>query len=308
MRKFLSAIACLAFVSLVPQEGAAYEPRAHLAAALDRSAERAPSIACGDGGDCALAELQAGAEKPRRLYAPPPEIRAAIEAASAMTGTDFVYLLKTAMLESSFDPEREVSTSSAKGLYQFVEQTWLYMMHEHGAETGLWEFAESVTYSEGDGFDVEDERLREFILWLRYDPELSALFAAAFTRRNAETLARKLGRGVEPAELYVAHVLGSSGAAELIQLARENPKANACKAFARAARANRAIFYDRRKPRTAEAVLNVLMDKYFDIPVDTGQAVPWRPHGTGVSQPVRYLGEHTLIYARASVPGRPSSR
>ncbi len=296
MRASLFAICCLTVIPLVPRDVTAHEPRTP-AAESDRIAQYAPSVRCGESGDCAASEPRSVAYRTRTLFAPPPEIREAITAASETTGTDIVYLIRTAMLEGSYDPVCEASTSTAAGLYQFIEQTWLYMMREHGHEFGLWDFAEAVTYSEENGFDVEDKLLRAHILSLRYDPKLSALFAAAFTRRNADTMARALGRAAEPAELYLAHVLGASGAAALIRLAGERPKANASKAFPAAARANRAIFFQRRKPRSAKEVLNVLLNKYFEVPADTGAARLWRPGGSGRPAPVRYLGGYELVHA-----------
>lgn len=298
MRNLYRVFACLAFIWLSSPSALAHEPRGRVNPDTSAGLGILPPVSCGED-ECASLQMQElSPRKPRALYAPPPEIFSAIESASEATGVDIVYLIKAAMLESTYDPAREVSTSSAKGLYQFVEQTWLYMMREYGAEAGLWEFAEAVIWSEKEGFTVADELLREFILSLRYDPELSALFAAAFTQRNADILERVLEREADPAELYLAHVLGASGAAELIRLADEDPGANACKAFARAAKANRTIFYEGRKPRTAEAVRNVLLNKYFDIPADTGTAAYWQPvpAGEGRAMPVLYLGDHTMIH------------
>src|SRR6266851_2874034 len=52
-------------------------------------------------------------------------IAGAIKQAADTTGTSFEYLLATAKLESNFNPAAGASTSSAHGLYQFIEQTWL---------------------------------------------------------------------------------------------------------------------------------------------------------------------------------------
>jgi hypothetical protein len=43
--------------------------------------------------------------------------------ASARTGADFGYLLHTAMRESGLNPEARAPSSSATGLFQFIEQT-----------------------------------------------------------------------------------------------------------------------------------------------------------------------------------------
>ena len=62
---------------------------------------------------------------------------AALKNAAAETGSDFSYLLGTAMRESSLKPNAQSSTSSAAGLFQFVDQTWLGLVKNHGAKYGL---------------------------------------------------------------------------------------------------------------------------------------------------------------------------
>ena len=61
---------------------------------------------------------------------------AALQRASAVTGSDFHYLLGTAMRESGLKPGAQSSTSSAAGLFQFVEQTWFSVVKEYGAKHG----------------------------------------------------------------------------------------------------------------------------------------------------------------------------
>jgi hypothetical protein len=58
---------------------------------------------------------------------------AALTRAANRTGADFGYLLQTAMRESSLNPEAKAPTSSATGLFQFIEQTWLGTVKQHGA-------------------------------------------------------------------------------------------------------------------------------------------------------------------------------
>ncbi|MDO9248810.1 MAG: transglycosylase SLT domain-containing protein, partial [Phenylobacterium sp.] len=52
-------------------------------------------------------------------------VEAAIQRASNATGVDFTFLMKTANRESGYNPRAKASSSSAAGLFQFVEQTWL---------------------------------------------------------------------------------------------------------------------------------------------------------------------------------------
>ena len=64
-------------------------------------------------------------------------VRTAIANASRSTGMDFDYLLGQAQLESGLNPGARAGTSSATGLYQFIEQSWLGIVKQHGATTVL---------------------------------------------------------------------------------------------------------------------------------------------------------------------------
>jgi soluble lytic murein transglycosylase-like protein len=59
-------------------------------------------------------------------------ITSSIQSASQTTGIGFQYLMQTAARESDFNPSARASTSSARGLFQFIESTWLGTMKEAG--------------------------------------------------------------------------------------------------------------------------------------------------------------------------------
>ena len=61
-----------------------------------------------------------------------PAVTGAIRHASRVTGTNFQYLVATAQVESGFNPGAAAPTSSARGLFQFIEQTWLATLKEQG--------------------------------------------------------------------------------------------------------------------------------------------------------------------------------
>ena len=61
------------------------------------------------------------------------DVRTAIARASEKTGVDFDYLLAQARLESGLDPDAKARTSSATGLYQFIDSTWLHTMDRYGS-------------------------------------------------------------------------------------------------------------------------------------------------------------------------------
>ena len=74
-----------------------------------------------------------------------PQITGAIRQAAQSTGISFEYLLTTAKIESNLNPSAQASTSSAKGLYQFIDQTWLGTMKQDGAALGLGRYADAIT-------------------------------------------------------------------------------------------------------------------------------------------------------------------
>ncbi|MDO9411685.1 MAG: transglycosylase SLT domain-containing protein [Pseudolabrys sp.] len=175
---------------------------------------------------------------------PASQITGAIRQASQSTGISFQYLLTTAKIESGMNPQAQATTSSAKGLYQFIEQTWLGTMKQEGASIGLGQYANSITQNSDGRYDVADPAARAAIMKLRSDPETSALMAGAFSRANAFQLTGAVGRPPTEGELYVAHFLGPDGAGRLINAVESRPGANAAAMFPAAAGANRNIFYD----------------------------------------------------------------
>ncbi len=170
-------------------------------------------------------------------------IIAALRQASAATGSDFHYLLGTAMRESGLKTQAQSSTSSACGLFQFVGQTWLGLVKEHGAKYGLGAEAAAISCDADGHFKVADGAAREAILALRKDPKIASLMAGEFTNKTRAALVGSLGRDVCAGELYAAHFLGPAAATKLIQMNQANPDARAAASFPQAADANRSVFY-----------------------------------------------------------------
>lgn len=191
----------------------------------------------------------------------PQPIAHALDRAGARNGVDFGYLLQTAIRESSLNPAAKAPTSSATGLFQFIESTWLEVMKSEGPRLGYGELADHIYENDGEFF-VPDPAMRQQILDLRHDPQVSADMAAAFTRRNGDYLMEKFGRMPSPGELYIAHFLGPSGAERFFELGLQNPEANAAAAFPRPASANPTIFYNDGRPRTVREVYEVLVARH----------------------------------------------
>jgi hypothetical protein len=169
---------------------------------------------------------------------------AALKNAAQATGSDFHYLLGTAMRESSLKPGAQSSTSSAAGLFQFVDQTWLGLVKDHGAKYGLADMAGTIA-KDGDGrYHAASDADRQAILALKKDPQISALMAGEYARTTQATMQTELGRPVCGGELYAAHFLGADSACKLIRANASQPTASAASLFPQAAASNRSVFYN----------------------------------------------------------------
>ncbi|QQR40388.1 transglycosylase SLT domain-containing protein [Devosia rhizoryzae] len=196
----------------------------------------------------------------------PQSVANALTAAGDRSGVDFSYLLQTAMRESSLNPGARASTSSAVGLFQFLEGTWLQVMKQDGPRLGYGNYADRIEVTSSGDYVVRDPGARAEILRLREDPQVAADLAAAFTRGNGEYLRNSFGRMPSPGELYIAHFLGAQGAEKMFRAGLQNPDQVAVNLFPRQAQANRAIFYDQSgNARTIRQVYQVLVAKHEGV-------------------------------------------
>lgn len=176
----------------------------------------------------------------RRVAAP---VMDAMQNASVRTGVDFDYLVDVARVESGYNPSAKASTSSARGLYQFTKQTWLATLDRHGANHGLAWAADAIGRDATGRLTVTDPTLRQQIFDLRDDPTAASTMAAALTGDNRDYLESRIGRGAEPVDLYLAHFLGSGGAAKFLTALDANPDQPGAPMMPEAAAANRSVFY-----------------------------------------------------------------
>lgn len=167
----------------------------------------------------------------------------AIEAAARRTGVSFDALFNTARVESGFDAQARARTSSATGLFQFTEGTWLSTLGRHGQRLGL------------------SAAGREEALALRKDPAAASLMAAAHMADNAEVLAARTGRQPGQVELYLAHFLGAGGASQFLARMADAPDTSAADMMPVAARANRGVFYTGGRARSLAEVYDLFARK-----------------------------------------------
>ncbi|NJR79751.1 lytic transglycosylase domain-containing protein [Sphingomonas corticis] len=171
-------------------------------------------------------------------------VTSAIQTAAARTGVDFDYLMGQARLESGLNANARAGTSSATGLYQFIESSWLAVVKKHGAEHGLGWAADSIGKTAGGRYTVSGGN-RAAILALRNNPEVASLMAAEHAGDNKASLEGSLGREANGTDLYMAHFLGLGGARQFLSAMQRTPERSAASLFPAAARANRGVFFER---------------------------------------------------------------
>lgn len=167
----------------------------------------------------------------------------ALAEAARRTGVPFEALFHTARLESGFNPDVRARTSSATGLFQFIDSTWLDTLARHGPRHGL------------------TPTTREEALELRRDPYAASLMAAHHMADNAAVLAERTGRQPGQVELYLAHFLGAGGAAGFLERLSQAPETAAADVLPAASRANRAVFFTGGRARSLAEVYDLFARK-----------------------------------------------
>ena len=140
---------------------------------------------------------------------------------------------RVAQAESGGNPNAKSATSSASGLFQFTDQTWKETVRKYGKQ-----------------YRVKVD--------MKSDPNAQRVMAHALMQENAASLSGTLGREPTEGELYLAHFAGAGGAKRLLKAPPNTP---AARILPKAAKANRAIFYDGKRLRTTSEVIEIIQGK-----------------------------------------------
>lgn len=163
-------------------------------------------------------------------------VKDTILGAAKMVGVDPALMAGVAAVESGFNPAAKAGTSSASGLFQFIGSTWKAMIAKYGKTYGIPANASPL------------------------DARVNAVLGAAYIRENAQVV-RGIKGSVNPADVYMAHFLGSGGVKTFLNAMKSNPQQAAASIMPAAAKANKSIFYDGNRPRTLAEVYQMMQNK-----------------------------------------------
>lgn len=157
-----------------------------------------------------------------------------ILSASKIVGVDPKLMAVMAAVESGFRTSVKAGTSSATGIYQFIQSTWNEMLQKYGSKFGI-SLRTSPT-----------------------DPRANALMGAQFLKDNMAAIQPALkGRTPTYTDLYLAHFMGAGGARQFLSA---DQNAIGAQLFPKQAAANVDIFYAdgkaKQQPKTLGQIYN----------------------------------------------------
>lgn len=194
---------------------------------------------------------------------------------TADVGYDELYSL--AGVESTFRSDVGASTSKAQGLFQFLPDTWNYLLK----------------LNPGLGFTLED----------RMDPEKATVMAVIYIRMIKAKLKKALGRDPYLVDVYMAYFLGPTAAVNFFKAMKDDKSQIGASLFARAAKSNPGVFYTKGKALTLGQIYEKLSGRlsgyYADARHNTEQALGLDP-GSGAGSGAGSAGSSTQVQRPAT--------
>ena len=184
------------------------------------------------------------------------EMKTLIEASAKSVGIDPKLATAVAAVESDFKPNAGNGSSSAKGLFQFIDDTWKEQISKYGSKYGLPPNS-SV-----------------------FDPKANALMGAQYIKTNVESL-KQTTDTVGPVEAYMAHFLGLGGAKEFLGAMKSSPETIGSELMPKAASKNTETFTSKGKALTLKEIYEVIYKKLKEKAKTYGINIPEMSTGAG---------------------------
>lgn len=148
-------------------------------------------------------------------------VAGAIREASRVTGVDESILNAIAYKESTFNPTAKAPTSTAKGLFQFLDGTWKLVVNQYGARYGVPKDANP------------------------FDPLSSAIMGGAYLKHEIYPQISKVRPNPNATDLYLGHFMGPVGGRNWLRNMMNNPNGIAANDFPVQAKANQWVYWDK---------------------------------------------------------------
>ncbi len=232
------------------------------------------------------------------------------------TGVDFELLVITAMIESNFGKNYKSETSSARGVFQYIEPTWLALIKKYGDRIGYKSYADAIIIDKETKLHTianNNILLRQETLDLRNNNDVSTMIKS-YQIIDENKIIRSFKNGQTPniTDHYITHMLGLTLAKTFYKL--YNGKSDIILAnvrigtFKEAVRLNKEFFYDSNEaPLNAKQSYSKFKKKiteklkflrYIDAKYGSGENVT---NSTCPNNTPKRLSQHNLNAYRKSL-------
>ncbi len=151
-------------------------------------------------------------------------------------------------------PVAQVRPHSTRAL---SDERWLHHLYHHGDAAAV-PLARRIFKTGSGRLYVPAAQDRHEIAVLKQNPAVVARVLALVAKANAQDLEQQLGRPATMSEMFAAHQLGVTAAAELIAAAAQDPRRPSIEVLPAQALAYPELFFERTRPRSSAGVLEIL--------------------------------------------------
>jgi hypothetical protein len=204
----------------------------------------------------------------------------AVRTAAKAVGMDYGTMMEIAQAETGFKGDGiKASTSSATGLFQFIDSTWLTELYQHGDKYGLGDITKQIEVKKDKAgnivsADIHDPLVKQYALDLRADPRINSLMGAEYNKENQDIMQGRMpGHKLTRTDLYLAHFLSPGPAVDFLTQMKASPNQSAAATFPDQAAANYNVFHNKDgTDKTLKEVYDYFKSQFYTKTFDNASA------------------------------------